>query len=307
MNFDIGTLIGNLNKEKFFFDLDLVLEGGCMNGAYEVGGLTLIKELEKLGHFKIDRISGASVGSYAGFLYLINKLELYTEYYEKMRDGFRDAAALNGLKDMLNKVCSEVDDECFKSLQDGKLFIVYYDVIAKSPILKSKYESREELAETILKSCHVPFLINGEAFYRTDSGCYMDGGMPHVFKPSRRKDKRTLYMKLTQLTRLQNILNVKGETTIHGRVLEGMLDTYNFFLKGHDTTMCSYVDHWNITHTIRYNTFDTAWWILIYMFYWMVAAYEAISPRLEKSATYHHFKPVLTTMYKEMVRYMVFM
>ena len=69
MNFEI--LLKNLNKHNFLFDLDLVLEGGCMNGAYEIGGLMLIKEMEKLKYFKIKRISGASVGGYAGFLYLL--------------------------------------------------------------------------------------------------------------------------------------------------------------------------------------------------------------------------------------------
>ena len=50
-----------------------------MNGAYEIGGLMLIKEMEKLKYFKIKRISGASVGGYAGFLYLIDKLDVYIE------------------------------------------------------------------------------------------------------------------------------------------------------------------------------------------------------------------------------------
>ena len=71
---NLDVLLKNLDKNKFLFDLDLVLEGGCMNGAYEIGGLMLIKELERLKYFKIKRISGASVGGYAGFLYLIDKL-----------------------------------------------------------------------------------------------------------------------------------------------------------------------------------------------------------------------------------------
>jgi len=44
---NLNILLKNLDKNKFLFDLDLVLEGGCMNGAYEIGGLMFIKELEK--------------------------------------------------------------------------------------------------------------------------------------------------------------------------------------------------------------------------------------------------------------------
>ena len=54
---NLGVLLKNLDKTNFSFDLDLVLEGGCMNGAYEIGGLILVKELEKLSYFKIKRIS----------------------------------------------------------------------------------------------------------------------------------------------------------------------------------------------------------------------------------------------------------
>ncbi len=38
---NLGVLLNNLDKTNFSFDLDLVLEGGCMNGAYEIGGLML--------------------------------------------------------------------------------------------------------------------------------------------------------------------------------------------------------------------------------------------------------------------------
>ena len=113
---NLNILLKNLDKNKFLFDLDLVLEGGCMNGAYEIGGLMLIKELEKLEYFKIKRISGASVGGYAGFLYLIDKLDIYIEEYELMKEGFRETLTLNNLELQLRKLVMELSDTKFKSL-----------------------------------------------------------------------------------------------------------------------------------------------------------------------------------------------
>ena len=44
---NVSNLANNVSKTNKITDLDIVLEGGCMNGAYEIGGLLLIKELEK--------------------------------------------------------------------------------------------------------------------------------------------------------------------------------------------------------------------------------------------------------------------
>jgi predicted acylesterase/phospholipase RssA len=177
----LGVLLKNLDKSNFSFNLDLVLEGGCMNGAYEIGGLILIKELEKLKYFKIKRVSGASVGAYAGLLYLIDKLHVYVEEYEIMKEGFRETLTLEKLEQQLRKLVYNLSDKEFKSLQKNKLYIRFYDVNTQECILKYKYKTREELIETILKSCHMPFLINGKMFYEKDKKQYIDGGMPYIF------------------------------------------------------------------------------------------------------------------------------
>ena len=65
-------------------------------------------------------------------------------------------------------------------------------------------------------------------------------------------------MTLTRYDKIKSILNVSNEKTIHGRVLEGIIDTYNFFLKNRMTDMCSYVEDWGIPETIRYNVFSYA-------------------------------------------------
>ena len=55
-------------------------------------------------------------------------------------------------------------------IQKNKLFITYYDINTKKCILKKQYETRLELGESVLKSCHLPYLINGKVFYKTEEG-----------------------------------------------------------------------------------------------------------------------------------------
>ena len=304
---NLGVLLNNLDKTNFSFDLDLVLEGGCMNGAYEIGGLMLVKELEKLSYFKIKRISGASVGAYAGLLYLINKLHVYVEEYEKMKEGFRETLTLEKLEQQLRKLVFNLSDNQFKSLQKKKLYVRFYDINTKECILKNKYKNREDLIETILKSCHMPFLINGKMFYEKDNKQYIDGGMPYIFKDYEMKDKRkTLYMTLTRYDKIKSILNVSNEKTIHGRILEGIIDTYNFFLKKRTTDMCSYVEEWGIPETLRYATFSFAYKILVYVIYILYKIHEYIFPFISKTSIYKQLSPLSQRMYKNAVIYLVF-
>lgn len=303
----LGVLLKNLDKSNFSFNLDLVLEGGCMNGAYEIGGLILIKELEKLKYFKIKRVSGASVGAYAGLLYLIDKLHVYVEEYEIMKEGFRETLTLEKLEHQLRKLVYNLSDKEFKSLQKNKLYIRFYDVNTQECILKYKYKTREELIETILKSCHMPFLINGKMFYEKDKKQYIDGGMPYIFNDLEMKQNRkTLYMTLTRYDKIKSILNVSNEKTIHGRVLEGIIDTYNFFLKNRMTDMCSYVEEWGIPETLRYSIFNYAYKLLVYVIYILYKIHEYIFPYISETPLYKKFTPLMKRIYKNTVIYLVF-
>ena len=75
----IINLIKNIHKKENPISMDLVLEGGTNNGYYEVGVLMFLKELENQGFIKVNRISGASVGSYMGFHYFNDSLNNTTK------------------------------------------------------------------------------------------------------------------------------------------------------------------------------------------------------------------------------------
>lgn len=304
MKIKLDGLLENLLKKDFNYKIDLVLEGGCMNGAYEIGGLILLKELENNNRVCINRLSGASVGSFVSLLYLTNNLECYAGYYKLWRESFNNTIKLGNLKDLVLKVCKEIPNDIFKSLQKNKLFITYYDIKSKKCILKKEYESRLELGESVLKSCHIPYLINGDMFYKTEEGEYLDGGLPYIFKIQ--EDRKILYMKLTQSSKLQKIFNVCGELNVDGRVLEGMLDTYNFFMTNKSTEMCSFVNNWGFISMIRYNVINYIYFLMVYFFICMRQFIRIISPKLESYVIYQRLKPIGNDIYKEIVRYLVF-
>ena len=307
MNITLSGLLKNLKNKDINYELDLVLEGGCMNGAYEVGGLLLLKKLEEEKKISINRISGASVGAFIGLLYATDKLEYYTKYYKEWRKQFNETVKLEHLKKLLIDVCFELTDKEFKSLQKDKLFITYYDVNTRRCILKKEYSTREELWNSVLKSCHLPYLINGEIFYKTEEGEYLDGGLPYIFKLHHQKEKRRiLYMKLTQANRLGTIFNVAGEDNLDGRILEGLVDTYNFLMRGRRTEMCSFVDNWGLCDIIRYNFIDYIYWFGISLLIFCYKLIRYIAPTLEQTEIYKRYKPIGQKIYKETVRYMVF-
>jgi|TARA_B100000795_G_scaffold243075_1_gene206705 hypothetical protein len=306
-NMKMDVLIDNINKSDLMFNLDLVLEGGCMNGAYEIGGLMFIKQMERREFFKIERISGASVGAYAGFLYLIDELDIYIEKYEDMREGFRETLALHTLKVQLETLMKNLSNEQFKSLQNDKLFITFFDINQMTQIIKSKYTDKQDMIDTILKSCHIPFLIDGNLFFKQGDKSYMDGGIPFIFNDIKKSErKKILYMSLTNNKKLRGMLNVSREKTIHGRVLEGIIGTYNFFLTMLPTDMCSYVDEWSFKDKITHQLFFITYKILVYSIIFIYSIFKIIFPYIKDNDIFISSKPMLKKIYKKILMYLVF-
>jgi hypothetical protein len=74
----------------------------------------------------------------------------------------------------------------------------------------------------------------------------MDGGLPFIFGGN----ERTLYVKLSGWNKLGNMFNHRGEKNGRGRVCEGIVSAYNFFLGGSD--MCSWIDDWSMNEHFLY-------------------------------------------------------
>lgn len=254
--------------------LDLVLNGGAFNGSYMLGVLYFLREMKQRNYIHISRISGCSIGAFLGLLYYGDQLPLFSRLYSIIRDEYTQTGFMSTLLQMQHYLLhsetnelessspssssassSESKDPHGPSLTreewvqrvNGKLFISYYNVRLRKKCVKSVFKSYEDLCNTVIKSCFVPLLINGNLLYKRT---YMDGIHAHVFRP--KPNRRILYIDLCGYDKIGDVFSITHEKTNYHRVLSGLLEIHTFFIKGRDTSMCSYVDRWTVRQQCQY-------------------------------------------------------
>lgn len=242
----INNLPDNLLNIKKPIRLDVVLEGGLFNGSFHAGVLFFLKEMEKRNIVKVERISGASIGSLMAFLYFSNNLHVSSDLYSLMYTTFKKNHNLKIIKQLNKILCGKISENIC-DIVDKRLYISYYNGKTGKKHVKKTYKNAGVLINTIIKSCFVPYLIDGNMLYENK---YVDGINPYIFKHV--QDKRILYVDLFGYDKVFHFYNIKNEKSNEHRMLAGLLDIHNFFVKQQSTSMCSYVDNWNLTHHLYY-------------------------------------------------------
>jgi hypothetical protein len=264
--------------------VDLILDGGLFNGSYLVGALYFIKEMETRNYIKIERISGCSIGSIVGFLYFIDALDELPGLYESFLNDFKKDYNLNFIKILKQKLIHRIPNNICKKIFK-KMYISFNNVNNGKKIIKKTYKNIDEIFDSIIKSCYIPFIIDGNLIYKNK---YIDGLNPYIFnlKNNRRKKRKIIFMDLLGFDKIGYILNVKNEKTNFHRVLSGMLDIHNFFIKGSQTQMCSYVNNWSLYNyflmSIRYLIEK----IIIYKIYFLNMINKNISKEFRQNILY---------------------
>ncbi len=245
----VNKLIENLpeNVTKNKSKIDLVLDGGMFNGSYLVGSLYFIKEMERRKYIEIDRISGCSVGSIVALLYFIDSLDLMAELYDVINKDFKTNYCLNSVKNIKIYLKDKIPNDICDKI-NGKLFICYNDVKNNKKIIKNQYKNVNEIFDTIIKSCYIPFLIDNNMLYKNK---YIDGMNAYIFDEE--KDKKILHMELLNFDKFTYAFDIKNEKTNFHRILSGLLEIHCFFIKGTNTSMFSYVNDWNIINKFKHN------------------------------------------------------
>lgn len=243
----VNTFINNLpDKTKTKQKLDLVLGGGAFNGSYLIGSLYFLKEMEKQQYIVIERISGCSVGAIIAFMYYIDSLDLIPNLYESLKRDFKRNKSITIIKNMKTILSHRIPDNICDKI-NNKLYICYNNVKTKKKIVKHTYIDIDDVIDTIIKSSYVPFIIDHCLVYNKK---YIDGFNPHIFKKV--EGKKILYIDLLNYDKIMCSINVKNEKTNIHRILHGLLDIHNFYIKQTNTSMCSYVDEWSFIHKINH-------------------------------------------------------
>ena len=242
----IDNLPDDIKNTRVPIHLDLVLDGGIFNGSCLVGALYFLKEMERRNYIKIDRISGCSIGSIVAFLYFIDGLDLMPKLYDIINKDFRQSYNLKVVKDLKTHLLNHIPQDICKKV-NKRLVISYNNIKKGTKIVKSKYKDIDEIINTLIRSCYIPYLIDGQILYENK---YIDGMNPFIF--NKELGKKILYLDLFGYDKIGNLLNIKNEKSNYHRILSGLLDIHSFFIKQSNTTMCSYVGDWSYVNHWAY-------------------------------------------------------
>jgi hypothetical protein len=289
----IKELLKNLPKRKY--NLDVVIEGGAFNGSYVLGILLFLREMERARIVTISKMSGCSVGGLLCFKYLTNNLEDALDEYQVLRKYFYKNQNFNVLNTSVERDIKKLSNEEFLKLKNKKLFLTFHN--KESQIVKSNYKDKEDLKMSLLKTAHLPYLINGDCYFKGKNGFFLDGLLPYIFKDRvESANNYILYISPNNLSRLKNIIVTKNEVSVYGRVSEGILDAYSFFKNEKESDMCSFVNKWSISNFMMLRIKHLI--ILIFLYFVRLMSYfgKNIMPFLRKNELYNSIEPIIKNM-----------
>ena len=247
----INNLLDNLPKRDNPIYIDLVLDGGIFNGSYLIGVLYFLKELERINYIKIKRISGCSVGAAVGLLYTLDKLDFSQTIHQLITDQLKTTYKMTIVKEFKRILFENetLNESNILQKVNNFLFVSYYKKNKKNILfeknIKKKYKTVDALFDCVLRSSFVPFLIDGNMFYKNK---YVDGITPYIFEKT--SNRKILYLDLCKNDKLYHMINIKNEKSDSHRILTGILDAHLFFIKNKETSICSYVNEWTLIYKI---------------------------------------------------------
>ena len=304
MNYCIENLIRNLPQRETPLKLDIILEGGAFNGGYQYGVMTFIDELKKKNYVETCRISGCSVGAIVGALFIFNKLHLFDFSYEKLRQNLKKNLNLKNLKRIIEDIFNDITVNDFKKFKNDTLFISYYDVINKKHIVQSRFRDKEDLIAALLKSAHLPYIVNGDGLF---DGKYVDGFFPYIFpERERNNENKILYLTINRFSQLYKIFNIQNELSSSGRALEGIMDVYKFLLYQKETKICSFINEWSLLDYTKIRIKHLCIAIFIYIYYFGLKLYPYIAPFFTKIELFQYIQPVIKEYCRDLILFLCF-
>lgn len=243
LNCYINSMIDNIDKSTIPKNINLIIDGGAFNCAFSAGCLNYIKQLERMNLTKVDKISGCSVGAILGYMYLTDTLEYLPVYYDHMIKMSRKN--LN-LKTVHNIIKLHVRSSDYKKV-NNKLFITYNNTKTLKHKIISKYNSENEVIESLIKTSYLPFFIDGKLEYKNK---YCDGLSPFIFNKT---DNNTIFISLIKIPFLKHSIYTNNDRDIWPKFFDGVEDINLFFKNDmNKTKYCSLLDKWNIQDFILF-------------------------------------------------------
>ena len=241
----IKALIENINHENLPHKINVIFDGGALNGFYAIGIALYLQELEKQ-EIVVDKVSGCSSGAVVALNYLMKNFHFTDIFFKKLVTSFHCTHTLKILPTLLREnvyYLFDNDDSALDAIQN-RLYISYYDMQEKTQHVVHSYKSRDELIEYLIRSSYIPYIIDGEKLYKKR---YIDGISPHIFSDKIPK----LFVKLFFNGRTLRCIMTKSEENPHHRIMAGVSDANDFFTTG-SSIMCSYIHNWSFIENLMF-------------------------------------------------------
>ena len=214
-------------------EVNLIIDGGAVNGLVGVGAALIIKKFEVSGLIKIGKISGCSIGSLIGLWYACGCPLTTINYLSKMFNTYKTNKNFRHYKQFVKEIVYAILPKGKMNIINNRLFIKYYDVVNCTEIVVSTFKTRKHLVKCLLRSGHIPF-VTSKKFILDNR--YIDGIYPYMFKTP----ERNLFIQLISFRDPFNIVYVKNESNILSRLIYGANQATNFFKYG-NSSVCNIV------------------------------------------------------------------
>lgn len=241
-------------------ELDIVIDGGAFNGFYTLGALMYLKEMEKKKICNVVRISGCSVGSILGTLYLTDSLDLLVDRFKQIRKCIKENRNIKVVQEQMIDLMNEALKDKKIELLNQRLFINYYNIDEKKNIVIDTFTDVEYLVDTILKSSYLPLVIDGNITYKDG---FIDGINPYIFKDRVRK---IIFLKGITFN-VGKTLSIYNERNAYSRITEGIIYMHYFFLEK-KTTIASYIHKWSNLELFLFRMREILAIIIVYFVYY---------------------------------------
>lgn len=292
-------IVSNTNNTNNINKIDLVLDGGAFNGIFMLGSLYYIKELERQNKIIIDRVSGCSIGALLGVMYLLNRMDLAKELTVMGIMKIRKHQDLKQMMKILRHRLSTSISDLDVLTCNGRFYLTFFDTNKGIQIIKKKYDSVEDLIDSIIKSMYVPYLIDRNVVDK--DGC-IDGAFPYMFK----KDlhKKILFINLQGLNKVFKMIYIKHDKNIYPRMMEGIHDTHNFICTGDANSLCSYVNDWNISDIFYFRMRESLYTTLFYLFRSVLQIEQFIPKKLKNKNIIKQNAFILKNLWNDIILYL---
>ena len=300
----INTLIENVPEKHLPKKIDLVLDGGAFNGVYMLGSLFYMKELERSNKIKVNKVSGCSIGAIIGLLFLLDKMDISigicNDCYKYLRKHQDLKKVIAKFKKTMNDMIHEEDVQ----VVNNRFYLTYFDTNKGEQIVKKKYKDKTELIDNIIKSLYVPYLMERKA---TDNDGCIDGAFPYMFKvkdKDKENGRKVLFLNLQSLDKIKNMIFIKNEKNIYSRLLEGLMDTHQFFEKNVANNLCSYVNEWTIMEILFFRLREIVYIILVYIFRLGLHIDDLLPERFKKDTFIQQHVSVFKNIWRDIMLYL---